>query len=111
MQQTAPPAAAVLSLHPCWLLVVLLQSDDRVDKIPEFRQIAASLQPVKAALSGSSQRSVGSQLPAPLKREIGDCYLWGSWSDAEVGGRAASVLAGLESRQAAQALSTTAYPG
>lgn len=65
--------------------VCCVQSDDRGDKIPEFKQIAASLQPVKAALSASSQRSIGTQLALPLKREIGDCYIWGGWGDAEVG--------------------------
>lgn len=46
----------------------------------QFRQIAASLQPVKAALTGSSQRSVSRELALSVKREIGDCYIWGSWS-------------------------------
>jgi hypothetical protein len=23
--------------------------------------------------------------PPPAKREIGDCYVWGGWGDAEVG--------------------------
>lgn len=60
-----------------------LQSED---KLHEFKQIAASLQqPVKAALTGSSQRSSSRELTLPVKREIGDCYVWGSWSDAEVG--------------------------
>jgi hypothetical protein len=64
-----------------------------LDRIQEFKQIAASLQPVKAALSGgagSSQRGgVSGPALAPstsTKREIGDCYIWGSWlGDAEVG--------------------------
>jgi hypothetical protein len=63
-----------------------VQSDDKlVDKLQEFKQIAASLQPVKAALGGVSQRTVSSHLATEAKREIGDCYIWGSWSDAEVG--------------------------
>jgi hypothetical protein len=66
-------------LHACFCM----QSDD---KLQEFKQIAASLQqPVKAALTGSSQRSSSRELVLPVKREIGDCYIWGSWSDAEVG--------------------------
>lgn len=68
------------------------QSDDKqlVDRIQEFKQIAASLQPVKAALTSgaSSQRGASGQAlaaAASTKREIGDCYIWGSWlGDAEV---------------------------
>lgn len=58
------------------------QSEDRPDRVQDlqFRQIAASLQPVKAALTGASQRSVSRELALSIKREIGDCYIWGSWS-------------------------------
>lgn len=96
-----------------------------VEKIQDFRQIAASLQPasVKAALSGvvasNSQRGVGGgggsggvggvggssyqqhqslalSTAAARKREIGDCYIWGSWAaDAEVGCCVDSVCCGV----------------
>jgi hypothetical protein len=49
----------------------------------EFRQIAASLQPVKAALTGSTQRSISRELALSAKREIGDCYIWGSLGEAD----------------------------
>lgn len=61
-----------------------------MDSIQEFKQIAASLQPVKAALTSgaSSQRGASGQALAAAtstKREIGDCYIWGSWlGDVEV---------------------------
>lgn len=98
----------------CFVFWFLLQSDD---KLQEFKQIAASLQqqPVKAALTGSSQRSSSRELVLPAKREIGDCYIWGSWSDAEVGlsaGAGAAAVAGAEcNAYAAAGVKCSAYAG
>jgi hypothetical protein len=73
------------------LLLLLLQSND---KLEEFKQIAAALQPPgNKAVTGSALSMSAAQqrmsgvlgAPPPAKREIGDCYVWGGWGDAEVG--------------------------
>eukprot|EP00879_Flechtneria_rotunda_P029876 GHRR01032339.1.p1 GENE.GHRR01032339.1~~GHRR01032339.1.p1 ORF type:complete len:628 (+),score=228.42 GHRR01032339.1:962-2845(+) len=49
-------------------------------KLQEFKQIAAALQPVRAMLGSVPPRAPGS-VGQPPKREIGDCYIWGSRGD------------------------------
>jgi hypothetical protein len=75
------------------MLLLLLQSND---KLEEFKQIAAALQPPgNKAVTGSALSVSAAQqrmsgvlgAPPPAKREIGDCYVWGGWGDAEVGAR------------------------
>eukprot|EP00879_Flechtneria_rotunda_P024147 GHRR01025593.1.p1 GENE.GHRR01025593.1~~GHRR01025593.1.p1 ORF type:complete len:281 (+),score=105.10 GHRR01025593.1:273-1115(+) len=53
-------------------------------KLQEFKQIAAALQPVRAMLGSVPPRAPGS-VGQPPKREIGDCYIWGSRGDNQVG--------------------------
>eukprot|EP00883_Tetradesmus_obliquus_P007882 jgi/Sobl393_1/18538/SZX64696.1 len=69
------------------------------DKLEEFKQIAAALQPPgNKAVTGSALSMSAAQqrmsgvlgAPPPAKREIGDCYIWGGWGDAE----AAAAVAG-----------------
>lgn len=80
-----------------------MQTDE---KLQEFKQIAAALQPtpqqsvsakadsnpqlaplITAAsgiAAGPTQQRLSGLLGSPEKREIGDCYIWGDWGDLEV---------------------------